>query len=161
MPVIEVNMPSFLLRDISHAAYYYEIETDTYILMALAEKIGEFKNMLVEKALKENLWDEETLNQKLPSILKVAALDDFKVHIEFATGLEGDYDVQPLINRGGIFSALANPIIFSSVKIGEGGAYIEWYGDITIGGDTLFATILLLDKEKSEANDPKGKVDAR
>ena len=161
MPVIEVNLPHFLLRDISHAAYYHEIETDAFILLALAEKIGEFKTMLVEKALKENVWDEETLIQKLPSILKVIALDDFKVHIEFASGLAGDYDVKPLINRGGVFSALANPVIFSTVKIGEGGAYIKWYGDITIGCDTLFAALLLLDKEKSETKDSKGKLDGR
>jgi hypothetical protein len=145
MPIIEVNLPASLLRTIRIFAEYEEMDFDTFILWAVAEKIGELKAHLVDVALAKG-FGEPTLVQRYPTILSVTPNDDFTLKIVFEKGFEGVFDVKPLIHRVGIFSGLDVPERFKTVKVAENGDSVEWGGgEITIGADTLFNKILFGD----------------
>ena len=144
MPFIEVNFPVSLLRTILLFAEYEETDTNTFLLWAVAEKVGELKSKLVEKALAGGMG-EPFLVQRYPTIVSVTPNEDFTLKIVFDGGIEGVFDVKPLIKRDGIFSGLDIPERFNTVKVAENGDFIDWGGEITIGADTLFNKILFKD----------------
>lgn len=62
---------------------------------------------------------------------------DFMVRLSYSDGAVVDFDVAPLIQQGGVYSALADPDQFSLVSVGERGRYIEWPGEIDFCADAL------------------------
>jgi len=69
-----------------------------------------------------------------------------EVHVEpgchlrltFAGGSVSVVDFRPLIDRGGVFAALADPKVFSQVALGERGRYIEWPNEVDFCADALW-----------------------
>jgi hypothetical protein len=143
MPIIEVDLPLGLLRDIRILAKYHGVDTNTFILWAIAEKIGEVKGSIIDEVLKNEMDDSEPLLQNYPSIQKATPSDEFILNIVFEDGLEGQFNAKPLIIRDGVFSRLSDPEIFKTVKVAENGKYIYWDKDITLGSDTIYIQILL------------------
>lgn len=48
-------------------------------------------------------------------------------------------DLGPLIQRGGVFAALADPVVFGTVRLGPGGRYVEWPDeDVDLCADALW-----------------------
>ena len=61
-----------------------------------------------------------------------AALD-----LTFADGTAARVELAPQIAKGGVFSALSDPQVFSRVAIGEGGRFLEWPGGVDLCADAL------------------------
>lgn len=61
-----------------------------------------------------------------------AALD-----LAFADGTAARVELGPQIAKGGVFSALNDPRVFSRVRIGEGGRFLEWPGGVDLCADAL------------------------
>jgi hypothetical protein len=47
-------------------------------------------------------------------------------------------DFSPVIERGGVFSRLSDPALFSQVKRSEDGRFIEWPGELDFCADALW-----------------------
>ena len=63
------------------------------------------------------------------------------LRVRFADGTTGSISLAPLITRGGVFRALDDRSVFERVKVGEGGRYIEWPGEIDLCADALWKKI--------------------
>jgi hypothetical protein len=151
MPVIEVKLPSRLVRDIKHLAENDDTDLNTFILLAVAEKIGALKQIIFDRAIQQEKVNIESLVQKYPPIKKVIPQEDFILHFEFESGLEGTFDMKPVIHREGVFSVLSDPAVFKTLKVADNGDYIQWVEPrtnevISIGADTLYAQIWRSDR---------------
>lgn len=61
-----------------------------------------------------------------PKILSVLPLDDKKLLVKFANGVEKIYDCKPLIEKIEPFKPLENEVFFKQVKVDAGGYGISW-----------------------------------
>ena len=61
-----------------------------------------------------------------PKILSVQPLEDKKLLVRFANGVEKIYDCKPLMEKFEPFKALENDIFFKQVKVDAGGYGISW-----------------------------------
>jgi hypothetical protein len=151
MPVIEVKFPTGLLRETESSAKYDNTDVNTFILLAVAEKIGALKQIIFDRALQNEKDNFESLGQKYPTIKKVIPQGDFILHFEFESGLEGTFDMKPLIQREGVFNVLTDPEVFKTLKVSDNGDYIQWVEprtneEISIGADTLYAQVWRTDR---------------
>ncbi len=73
----------------------------------------------------------------------------FRAQIENGYQLRLDYgdegsvivDLEPLIQRGGVFAALTEPTMFGQVAIGAGGRFIEWPNGVDLCADALWLQV--------------------
>lgn len=154
MPVIEVVLPSSVLREISLLAEYSDIDRETFILWAIAEKIGELRGAVFNKAIQDNVGKITPLIQRYPKIEKMLTHGNFIVHFEFEGGMEGTFDMEPLVQRLGLFKVLSEPGVSSTLKFSDDGKSIQWLNPVT-KEVTAISTDILLD----EMWHPKGKSD--
>lgn len=63
---------------------------------------------------------------EIPRILSVQLLDDKKLLVKFANGIEKIYDCKPLVEKFDAFKALENEVFFKQVKMDAGGHGISW-----------------------------------
>ena len=70
-----------------------------------------------------------------PSVTKVEAIEDFKLHIQFENGEEKVFDVSPYLDKG-IFTELKDQNYFKQVRIAFGS--IEWPHEQDFSKDTLY-----------------------
>ena len=61
-----------------------------------------------------------------PKILSVQPLEDKKLLVKFANGIEKNYDCKPLIKKFEPFKALENEVFFKQVHVDGGGYGILW-----------------------------------
>jgi hypothetical protein len=61
-----------------------------------------------------------------PKILSVQPLDNKKLLVKFANGIEKIYDCKPLIEKFEPFQPLENEVFFKQVKVDAGGYGISW-----------------------------------
>ncbi len=61
-----------------------------------------------------------------PKILSAQPLEDKKLRVKFANGIEKIYDCKPLIEKFEPFKALENEVLFKQVKVDAGGYGISW-----------------------------------
>ena len=61
-----------------------------------------------------------------PKILSVQAVEDKKLLVKFANGIEKIYNCKPLIEKFDAFQALENEVFFRQVKADSGGYGISW-----------------------------------
>jgi hypothetical protein len=61
-----------------------------------------------------------------PKIQSIQALEDKKLLVKFANGIEKIYDCKPLIEKFDVFKALENEGFFKQVKADAGGYGISW-----------------------------------
>jgi hypothetical protein len=59
------------------------------------------------------------------------------LRLRYADGAVIRVDFRPVIEQGGVFSALADPAVFVQVSIGEHGRSLEWPGAIDFCADAL------------------------
>jgi hypothetical protein len=71
-------------------------------------------------------------------ITEIEPLDNARLRLRYSTGEEIRYDVRPLINQGGIWSALGDPDFFRKVALGEGGRFITWPGELDLCADAIY-----------------------
>lgn len=69
----------------------------------------------------------------------VEALEDFRIWLRYADGVEGDVDLSHLAEKG-VFQAWQSPGVFSKVRLGSSGE-IEWPGVGDLCPDALYLRI--------------------
>ena len=73
----------------------------------------------------------------LNRIVQIVKEKEFQLKLIYSDDLYFLIDFKPLIQRGGVFSSLADPDIFNKVTIGEYGRFIEWPTEIDFCADAL------------------------
>lgn len=63
-------------------------------------------------------------------------LPNHRLHLTYTDGFNVTINFEPLIAKGSVFAALADPQVFSTVALGEKGRYIFW-DDIDFCADAL------------------------
>lgn len=76
----------------------------------------------------------------LNQLTQANPLESSKLELIYQNGDRIIVDFMPLIDQGGVFAALADPQVFSSVELGARGRYIAW-GDIDFCADSLRSPI--------------------
>ncbi len=74
----------------------------------------------------------------LHTITRVAPDPGGRLQLTYAAGEVVEVDLTPLIRRGGVFAALADPALFEQVIVGTGGRYVEWPGEVDLCADALW-----------------------
>jgi hypothetical protein len=74
----------------------------------------------------------------LHTITRVAPHPGGRLHLTYASGELVEVDTTPMIHRGGVFAALADPTLFGRVMLGAGGRYVEWPGEVDLCADALW-----------------------
>ncbi|MEO6846570.1 MAG: DUF2442 domain-containing protein [Chthoniobacterales bacterium] len=69
-------------------------------------------------------------------IVLAKALANFRLHLRFADGVEGDVDLSPLAGKG-VFTAWSQSGLFEKVNVTDYGT-VEWPGDLDLCPDTLY-----------------------
>ena len=77
-------------------------------------------------------------------IVEVKPLQDFKVWLKFADGVEGIVDLSDVAGKG-VFCVWNNPEIFNAVSINPENHTISWPGGIDLCPDTLYSEITGID----------------
>ncbi|CAN5329820.1 hypothetical protein BH20GEM2_BH20GEM2_14200 [soil metagenome] len=90
----------------------------------------------------------DTRTLTLQRISEAVCDRDRRIRITFADGYIGVVDLDPLIQKGGVFVALSAPEVRRRVEIGPGGRFLEWPGDIDLCADSL-----RLKAEQGESNE--------
>ncbi len=73
----------------------------------------------------------------LSSITQVRPEPNYRLQLTYSDGAEIVVNLETLIERGGVFTALADPQFFAQVTLGERGRHIEWNGMIDFCADAL------------------------
>ena len=81
-------------------------------------------------------------------ITDIVPLDIFSLHVKFDDGLEGDFDIVPIIGRGGKFYELGQFEVFSQVEIALDGETLLWPNGTEVEARTIYWTIYYQQKSK-------------
>jgi hypothetical protein len=66
-------------------------------------------------------------------------VDQTRLLVAYDGGRRIVVDITPWIQEGGVWAQLANPDFLNQVKVGEGGRYLSWPGDLDVCADALLA----------------------
>lgn len=74
-------------------------------------------------------------------VSRVEALPNLRLRVAFADGLTGIVDLSGLVNspRAGVFAELADPVLFTQVRL-EYGA-VTWPGNLDLAPDAMYSAI--------------------
>ncbi|MBD3348064.1 MAG: DUF2442 domain-containing protein [Candidatus Eisenbacteria bacterium] len=72
-------------------------------------------------------------------VVEVKALPDFRLHVRFEDGIEGEVDLSSLAGRG-VFRIWEDEPGFSAACVGSGGE-VEWSEEVAICPDSLYLRI--------------------
>jgi hypothetical protein len=72
----------------------------------------------------------------LYTIANITTLPNYRLRLNYTDGFDVIINFEPLIAKGSVFSALADPQFFLKVALGERGRYIFW-DDIDFCADAL------------------------
>jgi hypothetical protein len=75
------------------------------------------------------------------SVSAVAALDGYRLSVEFLDGTKGTVDLTDFINSetAGVFASLRNPGLFGQVYVDYGA--VSWPGEIDLAADAMYDLI--------------------
>lgn len=71
--------------------------------------------------------------------VKIKCLDNFRLEVTFDDGKSGILDCKPLIEKGGVFSILSDPAVFSKAEIHKELGVITWNNEIDIAPETAYS----------------------
>lgn len=74
-----------------------------------------------------------------PLLLEAVALDAHAVHVRFEDGTTADVDLGYLLDYGGVFEPLRDPVYFASLKADAAAGTIVWDNGADIAPETLYA----------------------
>jgi hypothetical protein len=74
----------------------------------------------------------------LAVIREAKPLTDFSVEITWEEGEVSMLSLHETVAKSGVFASLSDPKIFGQLKIGEGGRWLEWPGEVDICADALW-----------------------
>ena len=73
-----------------------------------------------------------------PKILSVQPLEDKKLLVKFANGVDKIYDCKPLMEKFEPFKPLENEVFFRQVKTDAGGYGISWNDKVDLSESELW-----------------------
>jgi len=76
----------------------------------------------------------------LHRIREAHAFAGHRLRLRYDDGTELVVDLSALVEQGGVWSALRDPDRFRAVRVGEGGRYLEWPGELDLCADALWET---------------------
>ena len=79
---------------------------------------------------------------EVPKILSIRSLDDRKLLVKFANGVEKIYDCKPLIENFEPFKPLENEVFFKQVKVDMGGYGISWNDKVDLSEYELWTNAI-------------------
>src|SRR5437762_513961 len=94
-----------------------------------------------EKAGTEN-HSTAAVGRSVPwKVVAVRPLPDYRLHVRFVDGTEGDVDTSGLVfgEDAGVFEALRDPATFAQVRIEHGA--VTWPGDLDLAPDAMYDEI--------------------
>ena len=71
-------------------------------------------------------------------IKNVSPLSDMRLSVQFIDGTTKLYDVRPLLSKLPAFKALEDRLLFSDVKVDNGGYGVVWNDDLDLSCDELW-----------------------
>jgi Protein of unknown function (DUF2442) len=74
----------------------------------------------------------------LAVIREAKPLTDFSVEITWEEGKVSVLSLHEIVAKGGVFASLRDPKVFGQLKVGEGGRWLEWPGEVDICADALW-----------------------
>jgi len=81
-----------------------------------------------------------------PKILSVRALEDKRLLVKFANGIEKIYDCKPLIAKFDAFRQLENEVFFEQVRADSGGYGISWNDHLDLSESELWTNAVEVEK---------------
>jgi hypothetical protein len=71
-------------------------------------------------------------------VVEVRALPNFRLHVRFVDGTEGEVDASRLLSSStaGVFSALRDPNRFAEAHVRDG--VVRWPGDLDLAPDAMY-----------------------
>jgi len=84
-------------------------------------------------------------------IISVKPLPGYRLQLEFADGLAGDFSVEPE-RRGGVFLKLLDPDVFTAVTLNADFGCVEWPGGIDLCPDTMHMALEKCGEEQLHAS---------
>lgn len=91
-------------------------------------------------------------------ITKVEPRPNRKVWLLYEDGRAGEVDFASLIDRGGVFTKLAESKFFERVRVGESGRFLEWPDGIDFCADALRQRIARNAAATSSQSKPRPKT---
>jgi hypothetical protein len=79
-------------------------------------------------------------------VTQVTALPDYRLHVRFIDGTEGEVNMTGLVNReqAGVFGKLRDIKLFEQVEVSLGA--VTWPGEIDLAPDAMYDEIRLRGK---------------
>lgn len=71
------------------------------------------------------------------TIEQIKPLPDFLLELKYSDGGVVIADFKPIIAKGGVFTGLADPQLFSQVRLGERGRSVEWPDELDFCADSF------------------------
>ena len=72
-------------------------------------------------------------------VLKIKYLNNYRLELTFDDGKSGILDCKPIIEKGGVFSALRDPNVFKKATINRELGVITWNNEIDIAPETAYS----------------------
>lgn len=74
-----------------------------------------------------------------PRLISADALDGYMVRVRFEDGIAGDVDLSYLLEYGGVFEPLRDPLFSASFTVTPSWPPVAWPNDADIAPETLYA----------------------
>jgi len=70
-------------------------------------------------------------------IIAISVLPDYQLRLKYDDDETVIADFQPVVQQGGVFAPLANPIFFQHALLDTQGRVVQWPGDLEFCADAL------------------------
>jgi Protein of unknown function (DUF2442) len=77
----------------------------------------------------------------LKDIVDARAFADYRLHLLFEDGVEGDVDIRRLVPFAGVFAPLRDPAEFAKVKVDPELGTVVWPNGADLDPDVLYAEV--------------------
>ncbi len=77
----------------------------------------------------------------LKDVIEVRALGDYRVHLRFEDGVEGELDLERMIRFTGVFATLRDKTEFARVRVDPEAGTIVWPNGADLDPDVLYAAV--------------------
>jgi hypothetical protein len=77
----------------------------------------------------------------LKDIVEVRCLSDYRVHLRFEDGVEGELDLSSFVSFDGIFEPLKDPNQFKKVRVHPELGTIHWPNGADLDPDVLYSKL--------------------
>jgi hypothetical protein len=77
----------------------------------------------------------------LKDVIKVEAMGDYRLHVEFEDGAAGEIDVAAIVPFEGVFAPLRDPKLFRAVTADSELGTVRWPNGADLDPDVLYALI--------------------